>query len=75
MPARRRGHTSTVGLQTEVRENLLDDRLLEDRCDDLQIAAAVLAALHVDLESEALAQTNLYSSYVAATTRPHGWTR
>ncbi len=31
-------------------------------------AAAVGAVLHVDVESEALAQTNLYSSYVATKT-------
>ncbi len=50
MPARRRGHTPTVGLQTQVREDLLDHRLLEDRRDDLQLAAAVRAVRHVDLE-------------------------
>ena len=57
------------GLQPQVREDLLDDRLLQDRRDDLQLAAAVRAVLQVDLESEASAKTNLYSSYVAAKTR------
>ena len=69
MPARRRGHTSTVGLQTQVREDLLDHWLFEDRRDDLQFAAAVRAVFQVDLESEASAKTNLYSSYVVAKTR------
>jgi len=69
MTASRRGHASTVGLQTEVREDLLDHRLLQDRRDDLQLAAAVRAVRHVDLESEASAKTNLYPSYVAAKTR------
>jgi len=50
MPARRRGRTSTVGLQTQVREDLLNHRLLHDRRDDLQLAAAVRAVRHVDLE-------------------------
>jgi len=50
MPARRRGHTSTVGLQTQVREDLLDHRLFQDRRDDLQLAAAVRAMRRVDLE-------------------------
>ena len=50
MPARRRGHASTVGLQTQIHEDLLDDRLLEDRRDDLQLAAAVRAVRHVDFE-------------------------
>ena len=57
------------GLQTQVREDLLDYRLFKDRGDDLQIAAAIGAMLHVDLESEASAKTNLYPSYVAANTR------
>jgi hypothetical protein len=51
-----------------VREDLLDYRLFEDRRDDLQLAAAVRAMRHVDLESEASAKTYLYSSYVAAKT-------
>jgi hypothetical protein len=52
-----------------VREDLLDHRLLKNRGDDLQLAAAVRAVLQVDLESEASAKTNLYPSYVAAKTR------
>ena len=62
MPARRRGHTSAVGLQTQVREDLLDHWLFEDRCDGLQFAAAVRAVFQVDLESEASAKTNFSSS-------------
>jgi len=69
MPVRRRAPASTVGLQTKVREDLLDHRLLQDRRDDLQLAPAVRAVLHVDLESEASAKTYLYSSYVAVETR------
>ena len=38
------------GLQAQVREDLLDDRRLQDRSDDLQLAAAVRAVLEVDLE-------------------------
>ena len=41
----------------------------QDRRDDLQLAAAVRAVLEVEVESEASAQTNLYSSYVVAKTR------
>ena len=42
----------------------------QDGRDDLQFpAAAVRAVLHVDVESEASAKTNLYSSYVVAQTR------
>ena len=37
-------------LQTQVVEDLLDHRLLQDGCNDLQIAAAVRAVLHVELE-------------------------
>jgi len=37
-------------LQTQVREDLLDQRLLPDLRDDLQLSAAVRAMLHVDLE-------------------------
>jgi len=37
-------------LQTQVREDLLDHRLFEDRRDDLQLATAVRAVRHVDLE-------------------------
>jgi len=51
-----------------VREVLLDHWLLNDRRDDLQLGAAVRAMRHVDLESEASAQTDLYSIYVAAKT-------
>ena len=57
------------GPQTQVREDLLDHRLLKDRHDDLQLATAVRAVFQVDLESEASAKTNLYPSYVAAKTR------
>ena len=46
-----------------------DHRLFEDRRDDLQLAAAVRAVRHVDLESGASVQTNLYSSDVSANTR------
>jgi len=38
------------GLQTQVREDLFDHWLFHDRRDDLQLAAAVRAVLHVDLE-------------------------
>ena len=57
------------GLQIQVRQDLLDHRLFEDRGNDLQLAAAVGAVFPVDLESEVSAQTNLYSSYVVAKTR------
>ena len=57
------------GLQSQVRKDLLDLRLFQDRRDDLQLAAAVRAVLQVEVESEASAQTNLYSSYVVAKTR------
>ena len=50
------------GLQSQVRKDLLDHRLFLDRRDDLQLAAAVRAVLQVEVESEASAQTNLYSS-------------
>jgi hypothetical protein len=46
-----------------VSQDLLDHRPLKDAEFP---AAAVRAVLHVDVESEASAQTNLYSSYVAA---------
>jgi hypothetical protein len=42
-----------------VREDLLDDRLLQDRRNDLQLADAVRAVLQVEIESEASAKTNL----------------
>ena len=54
------------GLQSQVREDPLDHRCFEDGGGDLELAAAVRAVLEVDLESEASAKTNLYSSYVAA---------
>jgi hypothetical protein len=54
------------GLQAQVREDLLDHRLLKNRGDDLQLAAAVRAVLQVDLESEASAKTNLYPSSVVS---------
>ena len=57
------------GLQSQVREDLLDHRLLQDCRNDLQLAAAVRAVLQVEVESGASAKTNLYSSYVAAKTR------
>ncbi len=57
------------GLQPQVREDLLDHRLLQDRRNDLQLAAAVRAVLQLEIESAALAKTNLYSSYVVAKTR------
>ena len=34
-------------MQPQVREDLLDHRLLQDRRDDLQVAAAIRAVLHV----------------------------
>ena len=37
-------------LQTQVREDLLDHRGLQDGGDDLQLAAAVRAVRHIDLE-------------------------
>ena len=37
-------------LQTQVRENLFNHRLLQDRRNDLQFTAAVRAVLHIDLE-------------------------
>jgi len=37
-------------LETQVHEDLLDHRLLQDRRADLQLAAAVRAVRHVDLE-------------------------
>jgi hypothetical protein len=42
-----------AGLQTQVREGLLDDRRFQDRRDDLQLAAAVRAVLEVELELDA----------------------
>ena len=57
-------------VQPQVSEDLLDHRPLEDGRDDLEFpAAAVRAVLHADVESEASAKTNLYSSYVVAKTR------
>jgi len=57
-------------IQPKVAEDLLDHRPLEDGRDDLELpVATVRAALHVDVESEASAKTDLYSSYVAAKTR------
>ena len=57
------------GLQPQVREDLLDHRLFQDRGNDLQLDAAARAVLQVEIESEASAKTNLYPSYVAAKTR------
>ena len=57
-------------LQTLIREDLLNERPIQDRGEDLQFAgAAMRAALHVDLEREASEKTNLDSSYAAAKTR------
>ena len=39
-----------AGLQTQVREDLLDDGLLQDRRDDLALTAALRAVLHVELK-------------------------
>jgi hypothetical protein len=39
-----------TGLQTQVREDLVDDWLLQDGCDDLQLATAVRAVLEVQIE-------------------------
>ena len=39
-----------TGLQTKVREDLLDHRLFQNRGDDLQLAAAVRAVLQVELK-------------------------
>ena len=47
-PASRRARRRP-GLQAQVREDLLDYRLLKDRGDDLQLAAAVGAVFQVDL--------------------------
>jgi len=58
-----------LGLQSEVREDPLYHGCLQDGGNDLELAAAVRAVLQVDLESEASAKTNLYSSYVVAKTR------
>ena len=57
------------GLQPQVRKDPLDHGRLQDGGDDLELAAAIRAVFEVDLESEASAKTNLYSSYVAAKTR------
>jgi len=57
------------GLQSEVREDPLYHGCLQDGGNDLELAAAVRAVFEVDLESEASAKTNLYSSYVVANTR------
>ena len=43
-------------LQPQVREDLLDHRRLQDRRDDPQIATAVRAALHVDIESASFSE-------------------
>jgi hypothetical protein len=40
----------------------------QDGYNDLELTAAVLAVLHVDLESEALAQTKVYASNFVAKT-------
>ena len=57
-------------LQTLIREDFLNERPIQDRGDDLQFAgAAMRAELHVDLERESLAKTNMDSSYAEAKTR------
>ena len=61
-------YLDNFSLQTQVSEDLLDHQVLHDRRDDLQLATAVRAVRHVDLESAASAKTNLYLSYVAAKT-------
>ena len=38
---REQARAAVPGLQPKMREDLLDHRLLQDRCDDLQLAAAV----------------------------------
>ncbi len=47
-PTRRR-QRRRPGLQSQVREDLLDNRRLQDRGDDLQLAAATRPVLEVDL--------------------------
>jgi hypothetical protein len=57
-------------IQAQVSQDLLDHRLVQDGRDGLEApGAAVRAAQHVDVESEASATTDLYSSHVAAKTR------
>ena len=46
----RRAVARRTDLQTQVREDLLDDRLFHDGRDDLQLAAAVRAVLQVERE-------------------------
>jgi hypothetical protein len=60
-------HASPASALAE--DRLLDHRLLKNGGDDLQFAAAVRSGLEIDLESEASAMTDLYSSCVAAKTR------
>jgi hypothetical protein len=43
-------------LQAQVRKDLLDDRLLQDGRNDLELAAAVRAVLHVYLESASFSE-------------------
>ena len=57
------------GLQSQVREDLLDHRLLQNRRDDLQLAAAVWVVLHVDVE-HALEQLGPAQPRRAAATAP-----
>ena len=47
----RRSLRRRAGLQTQVREDLLDDWLLEDGGDDLQLAPAVRAVLEVQINA------------------------
>jgi len=55
-------------VQPQVGGDFLDHRQLQDGRDDLQLpSAAVLAVLHNDVQSEAPAKANWYSSYVALT--------
>ena len=46
----RAGGRGRSGLQTQVRKDLLDDRLLQDGGDDLQLAIAVRGVLQVEFE-------------------------
>ena len=66
----RRGPRRRPGLQAEVCEDPLDHRRFENGRDDLDLPTAVRAVLHINLESEASAKTNLYPGYVAAKDRP-----
>ena len=49
-----------------MREDLLNDWRLQNRRDDLQLAAAVRAVRKVEIKTLVSAKTNLLASYVAA---------